>query len=440
MANPPGTAQTKVETPAEAAGANPAVEQKPPAKAAKPAPERAPQPAQNPKPAPASVVNLKEIPKRGPAIARAQRRHRLLAGSFALAVLIPALCTIAYMFLWAEPRFASTSAFSVRKEEATGGADLISGIPGLGITGGNTPDSDILFQFMQSQQLVELIDDKLNLRALYGAHHKEDPVFAVDPDASIERLVDYWRRIVALTYEPDKGLITVEVSAFDAEQARAINEAVLAESSALIDRLSQIARDDTIRLAKQELDEASEKLKETRLELAKFRNIEQIVDPTADVAGQMGLISALQQSLAEAMIRRDELVGTTEVENDPRLIQADRRIDAIRNRIIEERAKVGADQAGASGDPLSRVVGDYEGLLVDREFAEKSYLASMAAYDGAVAEARRKSRYLAVHIEPTLAQTAVYPRRLTTSAVVITFLLLAWALFMLIVYSIRDRR
>lgn len=386
----------------------------------------------------APVVKLTSLISQPVPSAAPRRRHRLLLVSFLVIVLIPALLAAGYIYFRAVDRYASTTAFSVHREESPGASELVAGLPALGVPPTNAPDADILYQFIQSQRMVELVDARVDLRALYAPPHDRDPVFALDPEATLEDMVEYWQEVVTLIFEPDTGLITVEVQAFAPEAARVVAEAILDESSTLVNRLSKIARDDTISLAQDELDKAAARLKETRLAMATFRDVEQIVDPTADTAGQMGVITALQQNLAEALVARDLLIGTT-TGNDPRLQQAERRIEAIRTRIEEERDKLGRG-AGGEADALARIVGEYESLLVDREFAEQAYVTALASYDAAAAEARRKSRYLAVHIDPTLAQTAIYPRRFTLTVLAVTFLALGWTLFVLVVYSIRDRR
>ena len=63
-----------------------------------------------------------------------------------------------------------------------------------------------------------------------------------------------------------------------------------------------------------------------------------------------------------------------------------------------------------------------------------------AAHDAAQAEAQRQSRYLAAFVEPTLAERAEYPKRITLLATISLFLFVGWATTMLIFYSIRDRR
>jgi capsular polysaccharide transport system permease protein len=76
---------------------------------------------------------------------------------------------------------------------------------------------------------------------------------------------------------------------------------------------------------------------------------------------------------------------------------------------------------------------------VDREFAEQAYTSSLAAYDSSLAEARRQSRYLAAHVRPTLAETSQFPQRWSLLAIAGFFLVIVWAMCVLIYFSIRDR-
>ncbi len=154
----------------------------------------------------------------------------------------------------------------------------------------------------------------------------------------------------------------------------------------------------------------------------------------------MGLVNTLQAQLAESYIQIDLLRGST-VESDPRIAQAEARISVIENRIAEERRKLGVGGAvTGDGEDYATLISEFERLLVDREFAEQAYVAALAAYDAALAEARRQSRYLAPYIRPTLAETSQFPQRLTLVGLVALFLVTGWAIAVLIFYSLRDRR
>ncbi len=57
----------------------------------------------------------------------------------------------------------------------------------------------------------------------------------------------------------------------------------------------------------EDLDLALERLKAAREALTAFRLANQIVDPNADIQGQMGLLNTLQAQQAEALIEFDLL-------------------------------------------------------------------------------------------------------------------------------------
>jgi capsular polysaccharide transport system permease protein len=125
--------------------------------------------------------------------------------------------------------------------------------------------------------------------------------------------------------------------------------------------------------------------------------------------------------------------------DDPRLTQAQRRVDVIQQRIAAERSKmdIGAENGT---EALASLVGEFERLSVDREFAEETYISALATYDNSLAEARRKSRYLAAYAAPTEAESSRYPRRLELMGLVSVFLFLFWSISVLVGYSLRDRR
>ena len=230
----------------------------------------------------------------------------------------------------------------------------------------------------------------------------------------------------------------MRANAFTPEDARAIAQAILARSDELVNRLSDQAREDAVRFAREELAEAEGAVHAVRERLADFRRANRIVDPSADAAGQMGLLNALQTELAQALVDRDVLLSYA-APDDPRVVQVNRRIDAIGERIEAERASLGITAAGAAGS-LPEVLGAYEELQVDMEFANTAYTQALAGLAGARAEARRQSRYLAPHIQPTLAERALYPRRVLLAGLTGLFLLLGWGIALLVYYNVRDSR
>lgn len=391
---------------------------------------------QRPGPASAPAATLAAPTTLAPA-AEIRPRHRGILASFVMLVLLPVLLSAAYLWLVAKDQYASTLGFSVRTEEISSSLDLLGGITRL--SGGGSSDSDILYDYIHSQELVQDLDSQIDLRAIYAQGWPEDPVFAFDPEGAIEDLVTHWERKVRITYDSSSGLMTLRVLAFSPEQATLIAEHILERSTEKINALAAEAREDATRYARIEMDRALERLKEAREAMTGFRIRTQMVDPAADLQGQMGVLNNLQARLAESYIELDLLRVTTNA-SDPRIIQAEQRIVVIRNRIEEERRKFSESESIPGGEDYATMVSEFERLSVDREFAEQAYRVALAAYDAALAEAQRKSRYLAAHIRPTKAETSEYPRRWTLLGLTGFFLFAAWAIGVLIFYSIRDRR
>jgi len=370
----------------------------------------------------------------------AKRRHWGLLFTFLLIVLAPVAAVGYYVWEIAEDQFSSTTGFTVSAEEGGSATDILRGFNQIAGSG-TTSDSDVLHEFIQSQNLVERVDAQMDLRAHYSQHWETDKLFSIWPDASIEDLVWFWGRIVRISYDQSTGLIEIQTLAFDPDYAQELAIAVVRESQAKVNALSNEARADATRFAEADVEEALERLKGAREALTAFRTRTNIVDPAADIQGRMGVMNNLQQQLAEALIEFDLLTQSVN-NNDPRLAQAELRIEVIRERIQRERQNLTSGDASQSVDAgdYPELIAEFESLTVDREFAEETYRAALAALDVARANAARQSRYLATYVAPTLAQSSQYPQRYVILGLTALFLTLGWAIMALVYYSIRDRR
>ncbi|MFI0397364.1 capsule biosynthesis protein [Paracoccus jiaweipingae] len=421
----------------------------PPATPAKPAPAQAAAPkpgaaataaqtAGGPTPAPGAPKPQPAPAPRGTEQVVVTGFRRVLVASLVLLVILPSLIAGWYLWARASDQYVSTVAFSVRKENAAASLDLLGGLSAFGGTG-SASDTDILHDFLRSEDIVATIDGQLDLRDKFARNWPHDWFYAYNPAGTIEDLTDYWRDQVKVDYDNASKLITLRVAAFTAQDARDIAQAAFDESSRTINRLSDIARDDSTRFARAELAKAQDRLTKARQALTAFRMRTQIVDPAADLAGQMGVITQLQSQLAEALVAYDTLRETAQ-ENDPRAVQARQKIEAIRKRIADERDKFGAGGKGPGGESYAQLMAEYERLAVDLQFAEAGYTSAHTALDIAIAEGLKQSRYLVAHIQPKLAEASIVPNRPLTLFLVFSGLLLIWSIMLLIYFSIRDRR
>lgn len=358
--------------------------------------------------------------------------------SFLLIVVMPVLIVSAYLWGVAEDQYASVTGFTVQQEEGGSASDLLGGLADFA-GAGQQSDSDILYEFVQSQQLVEGVREDVDLVGHYTQHWPADPVFALWNEPTIEDLLWYWQRIVRISYDQSSGLIELRIIAFDPAFAQELAQAIVAESQSMINALNDQARADLMDYAQEDLDRALERLRTARKALTEFRTRTGVVDPQADVQSQFGVLNNLQQQLAETLIEYD-LLSSSADPDDPRLVQLERRIAVTRDRISDERQTLSSDAVEDSGVDFPTLMAEYESLIVDREFAEETYRAALSAFDIAREKAQRQSRYLATFVRPTLAQSSGYPQRVTLAGLAGLFLLLFWAIIALVYYSVRDRQ
>lgn len=369
--------------------------------------------------------------------ARVKSRHWVTFFSFLLMVALPLAVAAWYLWHRAADQYASYVGFSVRTEEVGSSIEIL-GIA-TDVSGSSTSDTDILYEFLQGQELVGAIDADLDLRAIWAkANPDVDPIFAYHPPGTIEDLTSYWGRMVKIYYDPGTGLIDLRVLAFDPQDATAIATQIRDRSSAMINKLSAVAREDAIKYARDELSQAEDRLREARVEIQSFRNRTQLVDPTMQTQTQSGLIGALEGELANAQIEL-RLLQETARETDPRIRQTELKIEVIKQQIADERSELGLEGVD-DNISVADLVGEYEILVVDLEFAQEAYTTALATFVSAQNEARRQTRYLAPHVNPTKAEKSQYPDRIQIMLLATLLLTLIWSVVTLTGYALRDRR
>ena len=211
----------------------------------------------------------------------------------------------------------------------------------------------------------------------------------------------------------------------------------------MVNRLSQQAKEEALRSSREESERAAFRLREARKAMSAYRAESRIIDPSADVASEMGVLADLQQRLAEetvtlAFLQSDAESLRTARNGDvsaARIGQTKKRIAVLEARIAAEREKFG----GVASRDYARILAAFEAVSVDLEFAEQAYVAALAAEEVARADARRQARYLAVYEEPIAPESAIAPRRALMLGLIFGAAFLLWAVISLAAYGLRDR-
>lgn len=408
-------------------------------KAAAPAKPAAKPAADAPAPKRGEVVDYPRAEVRAAQPAGPRARHWAVAIGFLLAVILPTAATVGYLYTMAADQYASRVSFSIRGNENTSPISFLGSLSQTVTVGGT--DAEIVYDFVRSQQMVESALAALPLEEIYNRPER-DFVFRLGRDQPIEDVVDYWNWMTSISFDATSGIVHFEARAFDPESARMIAAFVLDESTRIVNDISVQAREDAVAVARGVLTQAEDRLREIRRAIRAFRDVEQELDPTENARAALDLMATLRQQRAEAQVALDSYLSLVGPQG-PRAPALRQRIESLEQRIEEERQRLGAGVDGHPSDDarlFSDLMGDYEELTVELEFAQNAYVSALSSFEQAQVEARRQSRFLSPHIRPTLSVEAEYPQRALLSLGVFALLTVAWAVLLLIAYNIRDRR
>jgi capsular polysaccharide transport system permease protein len=118
-----------------------------------------------------AAVDSHPVTQPTPAAARA-RFPWFAALSFVLLVVAPMALGLWYLETRAADRYASRTAFSIRSNEETAPLEIFGAITRLGGSSTAT-DAQILYDFIQSQQIVRRIAARIDLAGLYAQRPRD---------------------------------------------------------------------------------------------------------------------------------------------------------------------------------------------------------------------------------------------------------------------------
>ena len=400
-----------------------------------------------PEPQKVHVLNANEAQKR---TMRAQARRRWLTRlSFVFLVIIPTALTAAYYFHFASDRYAVEAKFAVRSPSSSvPSGDLLSMMTTMTSAGSTMSDSYMLVDFIESRDLIDRLEEKIDLVAIYNTD-KADFLTKLKPDPTSEELRSYMDRWVDIYFDTASQIMTLHVQTFDPESAQALSAAILEVASDLVNQVSEQARFDSMASAEREVARIEEQLDEHRQAMVAFRDQRQDVDPEASAGAQIQLLTELEGQLSTARARMNSLLNYLS-DDAPTVRVLRNEIDSMERQLEEQRQRLGTgNEAGApvqggdlamgqSGLTMSERLGIYEGLSVDMEFLRQAYVTALAAREGARLEADKQQRYLASFVRPSLPEKSLYPKRVQTTIVFFCFAVMIWGISLMIIYVVRE--
>jgi capsular polysaccharide transport system permease protein len=108
-------------------------------------------------------------------------------------------------------------------------------------------------------------------------------------------------------------------------------------------------------------------------------------------------------------------------------------VEALNAQVVEERRRLGSDEAG-----VSQQVGAFEQLNVERELARGQLASATASLERARGDAQRQQIFLLRVVEPNLAEYARYPKATLDVFYIFACLSVGYGLAWLLIAGMRE--
>lgn len=362
------------------------------------------------------------------------KRFRDFRPLFFFTVVVPTLLATIYFGFVASDVYVSESRFTVRSPAKSTPTGLGALIKSSGFA--NAGDEVYAAQdYVTSRDALKALNQNSAFTHAYSSSSISifDRFAGIFSSESFEELYRYYKKKVDLRYESSSSIVTLTVRAYTPQDAGKFNEQLLAMAEATVNKLNERGRQDLVRFAQREVDDAKLKSQTAALALSAYRNSIGIVDPEKQASVQIQMISKLQDQL---IATRTQLAETRTVSpKNPQIEVLRARAKSLSDEIDNQLGLV----AGSSKSLSSRAA-QYQRVLLENQFAEKQLASAMISLDEARNEANRKQAYVERIVQPNIPDEPLEPRRLRGILSTLILGLAAWAIISMLIAGMLEHK
>nr|WP_084258055.1 capsule biosynthesis protein [Pasteurella testudinis] len=353
---------------------------------------------------------------------------------FWITVLIPTFCSIFYFTFWASDVYISESSFVVRSSRNQAS---LSGVGALLQSIGFARSQDDTYtvqEFMRSRNVLEQLETILPMRKYYEDNGDFFSRFnALGLNGEKEAFYHYFQKQEVINLDSVSGIATLNIRAFNPEDAQKINIELLRLGETLINRLNERARKDTIIFAEQAVKDAEVRVTDSATALSEYRVKYGIFDLQAQSDVQLTLISKLQSELINIRTQLDQVRAISPQNPQVKTLQA--REKSIRAEIQQQIQTI-----FGGNDSIANQTAEYQRLVLDNTLAQQQLTTAITSLQNAKGEADRQQLYLEVINQPSKPDLALEPFRIYNIFATFIIGLILYGILSLLLASVREHK
>lgn len=347
---------------------------------------------------------------------------------FVLFAVLPISLVVGYYWLIAADQYVSESRFVVRSpaQRPVATSAIANLIQSAGASS-TQEESYLVIDYIASRDAMLDAQSKINLRSIY--HHSNADILSRFPqilgDSGSEALHRYFRRMVTARLDKESGVAILRTQAFSGKDAYRVNEQLLEQGEALINRLNQRAERKAIDEAEQRVTIAQNRVARAGEAIALWRNKADLLDPAKQATGVFEVANRLVAEQAALKAQLEQTIRAAP--NNPSIPMLRGRIAALDTEIDRQ----GGKAVGTSSGIASKLTG-YEKLKLEQDLAQQGLVAAATSLEQARADAAKQKFYLERVAEPSVPDEATMPQRLwnimAVGGAILALYLVGWML------------
>jgi capsular polysaccharide transport system permease protein len=365
------------------------------------------------------------------------RRSYLGYIGFGICVIVPVMIATIYYGFLASKQYVAEFRFSVQDASSTA-TQVPTGLSAiLGSSAGSSSNNNYLVtDYLTSREAIDQLQRRIDLIKLYS---KPDIDWWARFNSSkpLEKFVSYWQSMVTANFDQVTGLATTTVRAFSPQDALLVANTMVKLSEDLVNEIASRSQRDAVVFAENEVTKAQARLKENRAKLQEYRNRVGVIDPTTSVTvSNSTLVQSQRAALAQLETQLATFLRQNLSPDAPAVVTLKNQIKSTKDQLA---ATEGDVARGINGAALSKVVGEYEQVNLEVQFAQTMLTSTMQALDQARANAASQHLYITPYVRPALPQSSTYPNVFLSILTVAAVSLAIWFCGMLLTRSVRER-
>jgi capsular polysaccharide transport system permease protein len=357
---------------------------------------------------------------------------------FSIIVTYPMILAMIYYLFIASPRYESSATIVIQQNKSIPSSFSLTSL----IAGGtsDTFNAFLYIDYVKSFDMFSKLNKKISIQALYQSKKGDWLSRLPNSRPDQEKILNYYESMLRVKFNSESSGIDLSAQAFTPKDSYKIVKNIIALSQEYINDINKELVKKKLTFNEELMHEGKKKLHNAKMEIIKFQNKYNIVDPTQSVKTKIAIMNELLSLLAKYETEMITMKVRLNHNSSP-IKKLQNRINGIKKQIDVEKAKIlTLSGENISNEKLNYLLSQFQWLKINLEYSSQMYQSSLQAYEAEKIALNKNQVQLLVIDPPYVPDYAKYPRTLYILTSLLIILLMIFGITRMIITIINEHR